>query len=102
MSAFDPKRPDEVEVFAWNFARALASGETLETASVRAVLADDASEAAIPAMVSGGAGIAGAVVSQLVGGGTDGTTYTLLCTVTTSQGQTLVAQRDLLVQRDQT
>lgn len=102
MSAFDPKRPDEVEVFAWNFARALSAGETLAAAAVKAVLADDASEAAIPAMVTGSAGIDGAVVSQLVAGGTDGTTYTLLYTVTTSQGQTLVAQRDLLVQRDQT
>lgn len=102
MSAFDAKRPDEVEVFAWNFARALATGETLATASVAVVLADDASETAIPAMVSGAAVIAGEIVSQMVSGGTDGTTYTLLCTVTTSAGQTLVAQRDLLVQRDQT
>lgn len=102
MSAFDPKRPDEVEVFAWDFSRALATGETLAAASVKVVLADDAAEVAIPAMVSGAAGIDGAVVSQLVAGGTDGATYTLLCTVTTSQGQTLVAQRDLLVQRDQT
>ncbi len=102
MTAFDPKRPDEVEVFAFDFRRLLATGETIVTKSVKAVLSDDETEAAIPAMVSGPAGEDGGVVSQLIAGGDDGQTYTLLCTVTTSQGQTLVAQRDLAVTRDQT
>ncbi len=102
MTPFDPKRPDEVEVFAFDFARVLSAGESISTAVVKAVQADDATEASVPGMVSGTAGVDGAIVSQLVAGGTDGVTYTLLCTITTHQGQTIVAQRDLPVQRDQT
>jgi len=99
---FDPKRPDEVEVFAFDFSRLLASGETISTKSVKSVLSTDSSEVSVPGMVTGTATESAGVVSQLVGGGTDGVTYTLLCTVTTSQGQTLVAQRDLPIERDQT
>ncbi len=100
---FDAKRPDEVEVFAFDFRRMLATGETIVTKSVKAVLADDATEASVAGMVTGPATESGGVVSQLVAGGTDGVTYTLLCTVTTSpSGQTLVAQRDLPIVRDQT
>lgn len=99
---FDAKRPDEVEVFAFDFRRMLAATETIVTKSVKAVRSDDTTEASVAGMVTGAATEASGIVSQLVAGGTDGVTYTLLCTVTTTQGQTLVAQRDLPVERDQT
>lgn len=101
-TAFDAKRPDEVEVFAVDFARRLGTGVTITDASVKAVLESDESEAAIPAMVSGAAGVSGSIVSQLISGGADGVTYTLLFSATTSQSETLIEARDLPVQRDLT
>jgi hypothetical protein len=101
-TAFDPKRPTETETFAADFARLLATGETLSTCTCKVVLADDATEADIAAMKSGGATISGTKVLQKVTGGTDGVRYTLIFQAVTSAGQTLDLTRDLPVQRDQT
>lgn len=99
---FSAKRPDETETFAFDFARLLATGETLSLPVVKVVMSSDQTETAIPAMISGAATVSGSKVVQKITGGEDGITYTVLCTVTTSTGQVLVAARDLPVRRDQT
>ena len=101
-TAFDPKRPTETETFAADFARLLATGETLSTCTCKVVLADDATEADIGTMKSGAAAISGTKVLQKVTGGADGVRYTLIFQAVTSAGQTLDLTRDLPVQRDQT
>lgn len=101
-AAFDAKRPTEVELFAADFARLLGTGETLSSSTCKIVLADDATEADIAAMKTGGTSITGTKVLQKITGGTDGTRYTLIFQAVTSAGQTLELTRDLPVQRDQT
>ena len=100
-TAFDPMRPDEVEVFAVDFRRRLGPGVTITAPQVCAVRADDPEETPIAEMVSGAAGVDGTVVSQLIAGVAEGD-YTLHFRVTTSQGETLVEPRDLQVRRDLT
>lgn len=104
MTAFDAKRPGEAEPFAFVFSRRMAAGDTIATASVSVVLASDTSEADIPAMKAGGASIDSGThtVTQVVTGGTDGETYTLICTATTAAGYVLQECRDLPVLRDLT
>jgi hypothetical protein len=99
---YSPKRPDETEAFAADFARLLTTGETLSTAACKVVLASDPTEADIGTMKSGIAVVAGTRTVQKITGGTDGTLYTVIFTATTSLGQTLVESRDLRVRRDQT
>lgn len=101
-TAFDPKRPTEVENFAADFARLLATGETLSSGSCKVVDAGDSTEADIAAMKSGAASVTGTKVVQKITGGTDGKSYTLIFQAVTSAGQTLELTRDLPVQRDQT
>ena len=74
------------EIF--DFASRLALAETLSTAAVTATVyaGTDASPSAI---VSGSASISGAQVTQKLTAGTEGVTYLLACSVTTSAGQTL-------------
>lgn len=100
-TTFDPKRPDETELFAADFARLLGSGETLSTATCKVILADDATETDIGAMKSGSTTVNGTRALQRITGGTDGLIYTVIFTVTTSQSQTLVESRDLPIRRDQ-
>ncbi len=74
------------EIF--DFTSRLALAETLSTAAVTATVyaGTDASPSAI---VSGSASIAGTQVTQKLTAGTEGVTYLLACSVTTSAGQTL-------------
>lgn len=85
---FEGKRAGETRLLAFDFAPLLASGETLSTQSVAATVytGTDASPSGV---ISGSATASGSVVSQKVAGGTAGNIYNLICTVTTSTGQTL-------------
>ena len=73
---------------SFDFISALAPTETLLTAVVVATVYSgvDPNPSAI---ISGSAAISGTQVTQLVTGGVSGTIYGLVCTVTTSLGQTL-------------
>lgn len=66
----------------------LAVGETISTKSVAATVYSG-TDASPSSLISGSATNNGSVVQQLVVGGTAGVIYYLLCTITTSLGQTL-------------
>lgn len=72
----------------FNFAQALAAGETLLTAATVATVYTgvDANPSAI---LQGGPQINGASVNQMMTGGILGCVYDVVCTVTTNKGQTL-------------
>ena len=85
---FDPKYVGETKLFQFDFTSDLAIGETISTQTVTASVysGTDGSPSAI---ISGIASASGAIVSQKVTGGVLGVTYELLCTITTSLGQTV-------------
>ncbi len=82
------KAAGETQTYVFDFTSRLSIGETLLTAAVAATVwsGDDPLPSAI---ISGSASIAGPKVSQKVTAGVTGTVYDLVCTVTTSAGQTL-------------
>lgn len=84
----DPKLLGETKTETFDFTSSLAIGETISTQSVVASTysGTDASPSSI---ISGSASSSGAIVSQKVTGGVLGVMYELLCTITTSAGQTL-------------
>lgn len=79
----------ETANITFNFLSRLGASETISTAVVTASVysGTDASPSAI---VSGSASISGAVVTQKITAGVEGTIYKLTCTITTSLSQTLV------------
>lgn len=83
-----PKLAGESPNLTFDFAGRLASGETISTQVVAATVysGTDANPSAI---ISGAATASGSVVTQKVTAGTLGVIYELLCTITTSAGQTL-------------
>lgn len=87
-TVFDSKRAGEVWTLQFDFGTQLASGESISTQAVAATVwtGVDASPSAV---ISGSATASGSVVSQKATGGTAGNIYNLICTVTTSAGQTL-------------
>lgn len=88
MIAFSPKTPAEVVALSFDFAALLAAGETVSSASYAlSVLAGV--DADFAAMLTGTEVISDGIVTRLVRAGLDGVHYRLICTITTSQGQTL-------------
>ena len=85
---FEGKRAGETRLLAFDFGSLLAAGETVSTQTVAATVytGTDASPSGV---ISGSATASGSVVSQKVTGGTAGNIYNLICTITTSAGQTL-------------
>lgn len=83
------KLAGETKVYTFDFSSALANGETLSAPAVTASVYSG-TDAAPSSLISGVASASGAVVSQKITGGTLGVLYELLCTVTTSLGQTLL------------
>lgn len=75
---------------AFDFSSLLAAGETITGKSVTASVYSG-TDALASSIISGGATSSGAVVTQLITlvGKTAGVVYELLCTITTSAGQTL-------------
>lgn len=85
------------EVF--DFISRLAVSETLSTASVAATVYSG-TDASPSSVVSGSASISGTKVTQKLTGGVLGVTYLIVCTVTTSAGQTLLLQGFLTITPD--
>lgn len=83
------KLAGETKVFTFDFSSSLSTGETISTQVVTASVYSG-SDAAPSSLISGLATASGAVVSQKITGGTLGVIYELLCTITTSLGQTLL------------
>ena len=86
--SFPPKLYGVTKKVTFNFISELAPGETISTATVAATVwsGNDPTPSGI---VSGAASISGTTVTQTITGGVIGTIYKLLCTITTSAGQTL-------------
>lgn len=84
----EAKRVGETRAYSFDYTSALATTETISTKSVAATVysGTDASPSSI---ISGAASSTGASVAQKVTGGIAGVIYQLVCTVTTSTGQTL-------------
>lgn len=82
------KRLGETESFAFDFTSNLAVGETILTAVVTSVVYSGV-DPSPSSMISGVASISGAIATQKITGGVLGVMYTVMCTITTSLGQTL-------------
>lgn len=84
----DPKLVGETRAYTFDFSNLINPGVTLSGPVVTAAVysGTDASPSSI---ISGSASASGAVVTQKITAGTVGVIYELLCTVTTSDGQTL-------------
>lgn len=78
----------ETVLETFDFTSRLAVAETISTAAVTASVysGTDASPSSI---INGSAAISGQAVTQSITAGVLGVTYELLCTITTSLGQTL-------------
>lgn len=72
----------------FDFAGQLAAGETISTQVCTAAVysGTDASPASV---ISGTASASGTVVTQTLTGGVSGVIYSIMCSITTSGGQTL-------------
>ena len=96
---FEGKLLGETVTETFDFTSRLGATETLSTAVVTASVysGTDASPSAI---ISGSPTISGKKVTQKVTTGTLGVTYELLCTVSTSLGQTLQLSGFLVIIND--
>jgi hypothetical protein len=83
-----PRTPTSTRFESFDFTSLLASGETINTASL-AVTVVSGLDAAPSGILSGSPSISGAVVKQLFTGGVSGVTYGIVCTANTSLGQSL-------------
>lgn len=84
----EPKYAFEVKKQVFDFASALAVGETISTQTVTATVysGTDSSPSSI---ISGSASASGTKVTQAITGGVVGVVYYLTCSITTSASQTL-------------
>jgi len=96
---FEGKLLGETQILTFDFTSRLTSAETISTATVAATVysGTDASPSAI---VSGTATISGKTATQAITAGVLGVTYKLLCTITTSLGQTLLLGGFLVIVPD--
>jgi hypothetical protein len=93
---FDPKHPDSEESFAFDFTDLLATGETVQSAAVTCSVIHGTDPAA-SSMVQGTPTVQSPKVSIFIVDGVEGVIYRLKCIATTSNGQDLVLESDLLV-----
>ena len=98
---FEAKPPTDTKNFFCDFTSDLAVGEPISTQVVAATVysGTDANPSAI---ISGSATASGAEVTQKITAGTLGVLYTLLCTITTSLGQTLTRAAYLAIVKEAT
>ena len=83
-----PKLTGETRNETFDFISRLAVGETISTQVVAATVYSGV-DASPSAVVSGSATASGTQVTQKLTGGVAGVIYQLICTITTSAGQTL-------------
>ena len=93
-----PKLSGDTVTVQFDFTSSLGS-ETISTQTVTASVYSG-TDATPSAIISGTATASGAVVSQKITAGTVGVIYELLCTITTSGGQTLTKSAFLAVVPD--
>ena len=91
-----PKLVGETKSYDFDFTSQLAATETISTKAVTAAVYSG-TDASTSSLVSGSATSSGAIVSQKLTAGTSGVTYQLICTITTSAGQTLIMAAFLTV-----
>lgn len=85
---FPAKLLGESRILPFDFISDLGPTETISTQSVTATVWSG-TDASPSSMISGAATASGTIVSQKIIGGVVGVVYYLLCTITTSLGQTL-------------
>lgn len=86
---FDDQYAGETEYVGWDFSARLEAGETLQSA-VFAATDTTGLDPAPAGILQGAAAIDGAIARQRVAGLTAGARYTLVATVQTSGGRTLI------------
>ena len=86
---FQPKVPSEIQILTFDFTSALASGETVTSASVSASVYSG-TDITAGDLISGSASVSSPRVTQKVKSGVLGVTYLLSCTAATSLGQSIV------------
>lgn len=84
-----PKLVSETETATFDFSSRLLPGVTISTQVCTAAVYSG-TDATPSAIISGAATLSGAIVSQKITAGTEGVIYEVTCTVTTSDGQTLI------------
>lgn len=94
-----PKLSGDIANVTFDFTSRLGASETISTQSVAASVYSG-TDATPSGLISGAATASGAVVTQKLTGGVVGVIYELLCTITTSAGQTLVMSALLAVVPD--
>lgn len=94
-----PKKAGETKTVQFDFTSNLGVSETISTQVVTASVWSG-TDATPSAIVSGAATVSGAIVSQKIAAGVLGTVYELLCSVTTSAGQTLQVSAFLAIALD--
>lgn len=90
------KTTGETVAAVFPFLSQLAVGATILTAIVTSTT-NSGTDLSPSSMISGSASIVGSNVSQLLTGGVEGVLYYLVCTITTSDGQTLVMEAFMAV-----
>ena len=96
---FMPKLVSSTHRVVFEFVGELLPSETISTQAVTASVYSG-TDASPSSLISGAASASGSQVTQLLTGGVEGVVYKLTCTVTTSEGQTLVKTGFLAVVPD--
>lgn len=94
-----PKLLGEAVLQTFDFTSCMATPETISTKSVTCTVYQG-TDASPSSVISGAATNSGQVVTQKLAGGTLGVMYELLCTITTSLGQTLQMSAYLVISPD--
>ena len=97
MYQFTAKRPNEQEIFGFDFTAQLATGEIINPTPTVTATVLSGNDPSPQNIVSGTATIKAGKVSQLIVGGVDGETYQLVCQIVTSLGQRLEAVGSLKI-----
>lgn len=95
-----PKRVDEDRSLGFNFASALATGDTISSTLAWTARVKHGTDASPGAILSGSPSVASNVVSHLVIDGVDGVFYEIEASVVTTNGETLEACDILYVSDD--
>jgi len=100
-SILPPKQQGATKTIPFDFTSDLAIAETISTQVVTAAVYSG-TDATPSGIISGVASASGKTVSQKITGGVVGVIYQLLCTITTSLGQTITQSAFLTVIPDVT
>ncbi len=94
-----PKLAGDIKNVQFDFTSSLAIGETISTQAVTASVFSG-TDAAPGNIIRGAASASGNIVTQKLTGGVVGVLYELLCSITTSLGQTVQLAAHLAVTQD--